>query len=158
MAATERIEVPAARRRRRTSFLKWVGVGFVLLAAFGYFVVKPVAEKALQGAVAAVGGLLTVVGQIATFVGILYDDACQRVAQSPRAKDLFGEPIQCASLEDVEWLDATAHNALEFRFQVSGPDGTGEAHAIAVTTDDGLELTRLEVTGPDGRVVLVPLP
>jgi hypothetical protein len=134
---------------RPTSWLAWLAAILVLLVALGYFVVKPLVEKAIEGAGTMVVGLLAAAAQAAK---VPYDMACRRVEQSDEVKALVGKPIRCASFEKSEWLDASDRNELEFKFQFTGPKGAGEAHAVAVATETGFQLKSVDVTGPAADV------
>ena len=141
---------------RRTSWLTWLAAILVMLFAFGYFVVKPLVETAVQGATAVLNELVEdAVKGLATFMTNLYNGACQRVEQSDAVKTLVGEPIQCAPIEECEWLQAGDRNELEFKFEFTGPEGTLEAHVVAVATKTGFELKSIDITGPAGEVTLL---
>jgi Cytochrome oxidase complex assembly protein 1 len=139
---------------RRTKGLAWFAAILVLLAAFGYFVVKPLVERVVAGAGAVIGAFAEVAAEAAQ---LGFEMASDQVQQSPEARAILGEPIECAAVEQTEWIDAQGRNELEFRFAVSGPKGAGVAYVIAVPSETGIELKRVEITGPDGEVVALPV-
>jgi hypothetical protein len=143
--------------RRRTSWLAWVAAALLLLLALGYFVVKPQAERIVKGALEIANTLLTSILQgLSALVVRLFNDACRRVEQSDEVKALLGDPIQCAPIEQTEWIDAQGRQEFEFKFKITGPKGTGQAHVVATATEKEFKITRIEVTGPGGETVTLP--
>jgi hypothetical protein len=98
MPSAESSGAPAALPRRRTGCLEWFAAVVVLLIAFGYFVVYPITQRAVRGALEDLG---VVMDGLAAIVARTYDDARQHVEESPQAKQLFGEPVQCPPVEEV---------------------------------------------------------
>ena len=143
--------------RRRTGWLAWVAAALLVLLALGYFVVKPQAERIVNGALEIANTALTsILKGLSALVVRLFDDACRRVEKSDEVKALLGDPIQCAPIEQTEWIDTQGRQELEFRFKITGPKGAGQAHVIATATEAGFEITLIEVTGPGGETVTVP--
>ncbi len=144
----------APRRHRGPShWVEWVATIVLLLLAFTHFVVQPLVESAFRGALSVVGSLAQGIAEV---VQQSYDTACTSVERSPRVAAMFGTPVECAPLEQTTWLDAHDRDEIEFTFAVSGPQGSGEAHVVAVPTETGLEPLRMIVSGPQGAVLLTP--
>jgi hypothetical protein len=135
--------------------LAWVAAILVLIAALGYFIVKPLVERALMGAGAVIGVFALAAAEAAQ---VSFEMACDQVRQSPEAIALVGEPIVCAPIEETEWLDPQGRQTLEFKFGVKGPKGAGVAHAVVAPIASGFEIRSVELRGPAGDVVLLPLP
>jgi hypothetical protein len=136
-------------------WLQWVAAALILLVAFGYFVVRPLAERVLQGAIAVVGAIAQGAAVAAQMV---YADACHRVELSPEARALLGDPLVCAPIEDVQWLEPPDNQHLAFQFKVSGPRGDGEVHVVAAADQTGMRITSLDVTGPTETIALPVMP
>lgn len=129
---------------------KWVArlaLVCLLLVLCGWLVVRPLAERALRG----VGGTAAVVLQsIGMAASATYETARQQVEASQQAKSLLGEPLVCAPVEDVTWLESVRPNVLEFEFAVSGPLGQGTVRASATSSGQALEISQLTLTTDDG--------
>lgn len=144
-----------AAPRSRANWLAWGVATFGLLFVLGYFVVKPLAERAISGALALLAGMLVAAGAAAQ---IPFDIACHRVEQSDEAQSLVGVPIQCAPFEESQWLASGDRQELEFTFKFSGPKGTGQAHVVAVRTNTAIEIKSIDVTGPTDDVTTLLAP
>jgi hypothetical protein len=171
----------SASNPRRTSWFERFGWILLVLLAFGYFVVKPWAEHFLSASEQAVNSAIeSFATGVAELARVPYDEACRRIDQSAEVKAMFGGPAACARFEDSTWLDARAREErrglsqffgalgekrdcpplsraceeeLEFTFEITGPNGSGQAHAVAAFAADGFQLKRLEVSGPAGQTI-----
>lgn len=139
---------------RRTSGLAWLAAIVVVLLFFGFFVVKPLVERAATGAATVLSMVLQAIAQSAEMG---FETACDHVRQSPLATDLLGEPLRFAPFEQTEWLDTHGRNELELKFAVTGPKGAGVAHVVLVPTEAGFEVKSADLAGPGGEVVELPL-
>jgi hypothetical protein len=147
-------DVHNSRRGRGAALLVFLAAVLVLAVALAARVAPPLMSAAQQ----ALSGLI-VAGVQAAAAGarVPYEMACQRVLGSGDVRALVGEPFACAPLEEVEWIGESP-DQLEFTFKVTGPIATAEAHAIARTTNMGIELARVEVTGQGDEILVLPPP
>lgn len=149
----------SASFRGRSTFPRWyewfIG-GLLLLVAFGYFVVRPAAERLLQG----LGGLASVIAtQTVETLSQTHALACLAVELDPSVQQLLGGQITCASLENVTWLQPRDDETLEFEFAITSDSGKrGTALVAARLRQDGPKLESIVVNGDEGSVLLLPLP
>jgi hypothetical protein len=139
---------------RGVNWREWFAVAVLALVAFGYFVVKPFVERVITGA----GGLLVAVATAAAqAAGTAHDTACAAIERNAEAAARLGEPIRCAALEDVEWIEAPDPNHLEFKFAVEGPQGSGMARVTGKFSETAFEVTSCQLELAD-EVVRLELP
>jgi len=124
--------------------------------AFGYFVVRPAAERLLQG----LGGLASViVTQTVETLSLTHALACLTIELDPTVQQLLGGQITCASVENVTWLQPRDDETLEFEFAVTSESGKrGTARVAARLHQDGPKLESIVVTGDEGSVLVLSLP
>lgn len=128
---------------------KWLALACLLLTLLGVLFVRPLVEQALRG----VGGTAAVVLQsIGMAASATYETARQQVEASQQVRTLLGEPLIVAPIEDVQWLQATQPQILEFEFPVSGSLGQGVVHVSATSNGQELEISQLTLTTADGMV------
>jgi hypothetical protein len=149
----------SASVRPRSTFprwYEWLAGGLLLLVAFGYFVVRPAAERLIQGP----GGLATAIAtQTFEALSQTHAIACQAIELDPSVQQLLGGEITCASVENVTWLQPRDGETLEFEFAVTSDSGKqGTALVVAKLHQDGPKLESIVVNGDEGSVLLLPLP
>ncbi len=144
---------PVAAPRRKARLLAWVVAVLFILAVAGVLVVKPLVTSALNGLGAALASFLQGLGAA---VQAPFDEACDRVQQSAEVIALFGAPIECAPIEQTEWIDTEGRNELEFKFKFTGPKGTGQANVIAIAAESGFAVKHIWVTGPTAQSIELP--
>ncbi len=146
-------------REGRTGCLEWMALIVLVVVVGGYFVVWPIAQRAVEGfGAAAESALQGALEGLSQAVVAQYDEARLRVEHSPRCHALFGEPITCPPPDEATWLEGSGDDTFEFTFAIEGPKGRGSAHAYVAAAATGLEIERLEVTAPDGEAFDLPNP
>jgi hypothetical protein len=134
---------------------EWLAGGLILLFAFGYFVVRPAAERLLQG----IGGLAAVIAtQAAETLTQTYAQACQAVEQDPAVQGLLGGQITCAPIENVSWQQPSDSETLAFEFEVQSDSGKqGTVVVVAKLHSDGPVFESIVVRGDEQSVLLLPV-
>jgi hypothetical protein len=135
---------------------EWVASVFLLLLAFGFFVVRPALDRLGRS----LGGLAVVAAaQVASVLGHTHATACQSIEQDPSVHMLLGGSVTCAPVEDVTWHQPRDSELLEWEFAITSDTGRqGTAVAVARILTDGPALESIIVSGEDGSVLLLPLP
>lgn len=127
----------------------------MLLVAFGYFVVRPAAERLLQG----LGGLAAVIAtQASEAIVRTHAIACRAIEQDPAVQALLAGPVTCAPAEDATWLPPLGQR-VAFEFAVESDSGKqATAYVVATLFEDGPRLESIVVSGDAGSVLVLALP
>ncbi len=150
---------PHVARSRAKGCVAWAIAIALVSIAVGYFVVKPLVERALDVAGDAANTIIEGAAQaVAAAARIMHEQAYDRVASSPQVRALVGEPVVCAPLEKVQFLSPQDAQTVEFKFEVRGPKATADAHAIATTIDRRIELKNVSIVVPGGETIELPAP
>lgn len=144
-------EVPRSSSRTR-SCLKSIVIAFVLLFLLCYLVLVPAVEMVIRS----IGSILTSFAlgfqQVLT---ACYDTTCEEVSQNLKVGILLGHPIECAAIEEVEW-NTVDEARVDLKFEVKGPFGVGQAHALVGLHEDGAAIESLSVVTAEGVAIIRP--
>jgi hypothetical protein len=79
--------------------------------------------------------------------------ALERIQADPEVQERLGQPIQESFPSVFNYNDSTGGSNAEFRYSISGPQGTAEVHVVGEKIDDQWFYRTLDVSFEDGETI-----